>query len=208
MTKKQIYLLLDSKSAPLARGVLETAPDGSVLQIHILDGKEDEVAQHEVIQLVGMESGGLAVQCQLLRQRGERISLNKVASLGSEFRRNLRVPVKFQSFIYPLSGMWKGRGEVQSVDISCGGIAFYGQNGLENGETLEIVIPITAKPMVLRCQILRQQMLRNNRAFYAAKFVDMCNDEETLLREAVFRVQLEGRPRRSGAGNGDMEVER
>ena len=41
MTKKQIYLLLDSKSAPLARGVLETAPDGSVLQIHILDGKED-----------------------------------------------------------------------------------------------------------------------------------------------------------------------
>ena len=190
MTKKQIYLLLDSKSAPLARGVLETAPDGSVLQIHILDGKEDEVAQHEVIQLVGMESGGLAVQCQLLRQRGERI------------------PVKFQSFIYPLSGMWKGRGEVQSVDISCGGIAFYGQYGLENGETLEIVIPITAKPMVLRCQILRQQMLRNNRAFYAAKFVDMCNDEETLLREAVFRVQLEGRPRRSGAGNGDMEVER
>ena len=151
MTKKQIYLLLDSKSAPLARGVLETAPDGSVLQIHILDGKEDEVAQHEVIQLVGMESGGLAVQCQLLRQRGERISLNKVASLGSEFRRNLRVPVKFQSFIYPLSGMWKGRGEVQSVDISCGGIAFYGQYGLENGETLEIVIPITAKPMVLRC---------------------------------------------------------
>ena len=192
MTKKQIYLLLDSKSAPLARGVLETAPDGPVLQIHILDGKEDEVAQHEVIQLVGMESGGLAVQCQLLRQRGERISLNKVASLGSEFRRNLRVPVKFQSFIYPLSG----------------GIAFYGQYGLENGETLEIVIPITAKPMVLRCQILRQQMLRNNRAFYAAKFVDMCNDEETLLREAVFRVQLEGRPRRSGAGNGDMEVER
>ena len=117
-------------------------------------------------------------------------------------------PVKFKSFIYPLSGIWKGRGEVQSVDISCGGIAFYGQYGLENGETLEIVIPITARPMVLRCQILRQQMLRNNRAFYAAKFVDMCNDEETLLREAVFRVQLEGRPRRSGAGNGDMEEER
>ena len=70
MTKKQIYLLLDSKSAPLARGVLETAPDGPILQIRVLDGKEDEVAQHEVIQLVGMESGGLAVQCQLLRQRG------------------------------------------------------------------------------------------------------------------------------------------
>ena len=77
------------------------------------------------------------------------------------------------------------------MDISCGGIAFYGQYGLENGETLEIVIPITANPLVLRCEILRQQTLRNNRAFYAAKFVDMCNDEETLLREAVFRVQLE-----------------
>ena len=38
MTKKQIYLLLDSKSAPLARGVLETAPDGPILQIRVLDG--------------------------------------------------------------------------------------------------------------------------------------------------------------------------
>ena len=32
---------------------------------------------------------------------------------------------------------------------------------------------------------------------YAAKFIDLCNDEETILREAVFNLQLSGRPRRT-----------
>ena len=188
MTKKQIYLLLDSKSAPLARGVLETAPDGPILQIRVLDGKEDEVAQHEVIQLVGMESGGLAVQCQLLRQRGERISLNQVASLGSEFRRNLRVPVKFKSFIYPLSGIWKGRGEVQSVDISCGGIALYCVTPLKTGAKYEIALPCTEPPIIVQLEILR--VLSKEKNLYACQFIDLLPQEEAMVQESIFEYDL------------------
>ena len=46
MTKKQIYLLLDSKSAPFGPGVLETAPDGSVLQI--LSWMEKRMRSHSM----------------------------------------------------------------------------------------------------------------------------------------------------------------
>ena len=142
-----------------------------------------------------MRSDKLAIQCQVLRQRGDRIILDKILQLSSDFQRNLRVPVKFESFIYPLSGSWRGRRSIQSVDLSCGGIAFYGRSGLENGEQFEIVIPITVQPVVLRAGILRQQMLKGGRCLYAAKFLEMCNDEEFIVREAVFRVQIQERPR-------------
>lgn len=204
--REQIYLLLDSTSAPLARGKLESPVSAQNLQIRVLEGKAEDVALHEIIQLVGKGSGELAVQCRLLQQRGDRIVLGKGASLGEDFRRNLRIPVKFKSFLYPISGTWKGRREVQSVDLSCGGISFRGEYGLENRERVEIVIPITVEPLVLRCEILRQQALRGDRAFYAAKFVDMCDDEETLVREAVFRVQLQDRSRRPDEGELITEV--
>lgn len=203
-----LYLLLDSASTPLARGKLESPISGQTLQLLVLDGKENEIAGHDVIQLVGMGSGNLAMQCQLVHQRGARILLNRVAMLDSEFRRNLRVPVKFKTFIFPIDGAWKGRRYAQSVDLSCGGIAFYADAGLKNREHIEIVIPITSKPLVLRCEILRQQPLRNDRAFYAAKFVDICDDEETIVREAVFRVQLHNRPRCPLSEDNSAEVKR
>lgn len=196
-----LFLLLDSTSAPLARGKLESPADAPALQMRVLDNKVDIVAQHEVIQMVSMGHDKLAIQCQLVRQRGDRVVLNRVVRLDSEFQRNLRVPVRFKSFIYPISGTWKGRLDVQSVDLSCGGIAFYGKYGLENGEELEIVVPITLQPLVLRCEILRQQSLRDDRCFYAAKFVDLCSGEESMVREAVFRVQLQDRPRQAEANN-------
>ena len=47
--------------------------------------------------------------------------------------------------------------------------------------------------MILRCEILRKQELQNDRFLYATKFVDMCEDEEVVVREAVFSLQLQSR---------------
>lgn len=193
--KERSYLLLDHLSTPLARARLEGSEDAPTLQFCVLDGKEDEVAEHEILQLVGM-AGGVALQCRLLRRRGDQITLEKMSVLNPEdMRENLRVSVKFRSFIYPISGSWRGRREVRAADVSCGGIAFSGESGLEDGEQLEIVVPITVQPLVLRCEILRQQPKRDRVQFYAAKFVDLCDDEEVMVREAVFRTQLQGRSR-------------
>ena len=120
-------------------------------------------------------------------------ALEKIASLDPDLRRNLRVPIKFNTFIYPITGRWQGRREIQSIDLSCGGVAFYGDEGLEIEERLELVIPVTEEPVILRCQILRKQELRNDKLLYATKFVDMCEDEEVTVREAVFSIQLESR---------------
>ena len=190
--EERLYLLLDSVNNPLARGRLE-GPAGDTLQLMVMDNDVDKVACHEVIVLMSMSGSEPPLQCRIVRQRGDRIALEKIASLDPDLRRNLRVPIKFNTFIYPITGRWQGRREIQSIDLSCGGVAFYGDEGLEIEERLELVIPVTEEPVILRCQILRKQELRNDKLLYATKFVDMCEDEEVTVREAVFSIQLESR---------------
>ena len=191
--EERMYLLLDSVNHPLARGRLEGPAAGDTRQLMVMDNDVDKVACHEVIVLMSMSGSEPPLQCRIVRQRGDRIALEKIASLDPDLRRNLRVPIKFNTFIYPITGRWQGRREIQSIDLSCGGVAFYGDEGLEIEERLELVIPVTEEPVILRCQILRKQELRNDKLLYATKFVDMCEDEEVTVREAVFSIQLESR---------------
>lgn len=199
--EERLYLLLDSLNNPLARGQMEGPSNGQILQMLVLDDDVEKVASHEVIVLMSMGTDEPPLQCRIVRQRGDRVALEKIASLDPELRRNLRVPIKFDTFIYPVTGRWRGRREAQAIDLSCGGLAFYADDGLEVGEKLEMVIPVTEQPVILRCQILRKQELRNWKMLYAVKFVDLCEDEEVTVREAVFSIQLENRPRTGGNDN-------
>lgn len=204
--EERLYLLLDSVNNPLARGKMEGPAGDTIFQMLVLDNDVEKVSRHEVIVLMSMSGNEPPLQCRIVRQRGDRVALEKIASLDPDLRRNLRVPIKFDTFIYPITGRWRGRRAVQSIDLSCGGVAFYGDEGLEVEEKLEMVIPVTEEPVILRCQILRKQALRNDKLLYAVKFVDMCEDEEVTVREAVFSIQLENRPH--AAGDDDREEQR
>lgn len=186
---EQLYILLDSKSMPLARAVLLSPVEALNWQIQVLDSKMEQVLEHGVVQLVGMSDDVPALLGRITHHRGDRISVEKLRALGEEIRQNLRVPVHFQSFIYPLDGKWKGRRAVEGNDLSCGGISFFCSERLEEKERLEVVIPITEEPVILACEILR--IRPGGRTLYAAKFTDICHDEEKLVREAVFSVQLQ-----------------
>lgn len=186
-------LLLDSKYAPLARGLLESPPDAQNLQIRILDDKADEVFLHEVIQVVSMKADEPARLGRIIRRRDDTMVLEPLRALGAEVRQNLRIPVRFDSFVYPITGDWKGRIPVISRDLSCGGISFYSAFDFAKGEQLEIIVPITSNPLILKCEILNLRPSGSAMRLYAAKFVDMIDDEETLVREAAFSVQLQNR---------------
>lgn len=185
------YLLVDSRQAPLARAVLESSAQAQNWQIRILDDKIDEVMKHELVQMVSMVDGAPSLLGRIIRNRGDRIVVEPLHPLEESLRQNLRMPVRFESFIYPLSGKWTGRRTVQSLDLSCGGIAFYCEQVLEDREQVEVVIPITGQPLVLRCEVIRQRpSSRSAELLYACKFVDLCEGEERMVREAVFGVQL------------------
>lgn len=193
------YLILDDASTPLARGVLKSAPNEENWQVLVLDGKIAEVMEHPEIQLVPVVDGYLPVRGRILRSRYDNIVVKKLQTLDGEKRQNLRMPTRFRSFLYPISGSWPGRRGIQAKDLSCGGIAFFCGEALRIGEIVEVVIPITSQPVLLRGEILRYRPdEQKGTMLYAAKFVDMCNDEEMLVREAVFSIQLSTRSKSFG----------
>ena len=193
---KNLYLLLDSGDKPLARGVLESVPGAVNLQVRVLEGGISAVMEHEDLRLVPMADDQEALLGRILRGEGDQIFLKKLQQLGIEMRQNLRISIHAQSFIYPLTKSWRGRQEIETNDISCGGISFFCGKELRDGEAVEVVIPITPQPMVLRCKILRRRPSNREEILYAAKFEGLCNDEEERMREAVFSVQLRSRASR------------
>lgn len=192
----KLYALLDSRNAVLAQGRLENPPNAPDWQVRVPEDKISAVMEHEEIQLVPIDGDGDALLGRVRRNRNDLIVLQKLHSLGSEMRQNLRMPTHFQSFIYPVSGGWKGRRQAEANDLSCGGVAFFCAQQLEDGEVVELVVPITSEPLILKCQVLRRRPSdRENEVLYAAKFVEMCDDEEMIVREAVFSVQVRSRAR-------------
>lgn len=188
------YMILDSQNNALASGELISPPGTTPMRLQILDNKVDDVVTgHEVIVLFSSKGNDLPIQCRILRQRGDDIMVEKIATLDPEVRQNLRVPVRFDTFIYALPGSgWRGRQPAQAIDLSCGGVAFYSEFHLEAHDEVEIVITPTEQPVILRCEILKRQDLQN-RFMYATKFVGLCEDEEVAVREAVFSLQLRSR---------------
>lgn len=187
------YMIMDSQNNALASGELTSPPGTTPMRLEILDNNVDQVMAHEVIVLFSSKNSDLPIQCRILRQRGDSITVEKIATLDPEVRRNLRVPARFDTFIYSIPGSgWRGRYPVQVIDLSCGGAAFYTDLHLEIHDKMEIIITPTEEPVILRCEILKRQDLQN-RFMYATRFVDMCEDEEVVVREAVFSLQLQAR---------------
>ncbi len=191
------YLIVTDEGELLAKGALEGFGADDTMRLKIVEGKEESVAAREIVQLIGSGEDEMPMQCRVLRCNDGRVLLKKLQILDPELRRNLRIPVEFDSFIYPVSGSWKGRKPLRSVDLSCGGLAFYASDGIEVGETVEVVIPKTTHPLILKMQIIRKEPLRQEHTYYAAKFVHLEMAEEHMVREAVFSIQLQNRQRTS-----------
>ena len=188
--EERLYLLLDSKGTPLANAVLESPPNSEVLQIRVLNDKVEDVAAHREIQLIGIDDSTPNRVGVIVRQREDQLVIQPTAALDANARENLRILTTFSSVMYPVSGRWKGQKIVKGKDLSCGGVAFYSDCRLENREIVELVLPVTDQPLVVKTQVIRTLEEEGAPPLYAAKFVDLIQDEEALIRKAVFSIQI------------------
>jgi len=193
-------LLMTAGSSLLARGEIESPPDAHNIQVRVTEGDPGEVVDAELVNVVPLETDIPTRQGRVILRRGKLVVLEPLKSImpeGEDLRRNLRMPVYFESLIYFETG---GRALIRADNLSCGGIAFYSTADLEVHEHFEIVIPITAEaPSILKAEILRCKPYVAQIKFYAAQFVDLLREEEARVREAVFHVQIR-RGRRVTAG--------
>ena len=193
--RERIYLLLNDEDVPFGRGVLLTAPESDELRVKLMDGGSDEIREHKLVTLVGTLQTMPTLQGKVVEIAGNMIRLRRVDS-KEDVRDTLRVDVAFDSLIYPITGSWSGRRTVEFMDLSCGGVAFFCDEMMERGDLIEVVIPVTPQPLLMRGRILRSWE-RGGRTCYAARFIDMCHDEEKLICEAVFAIQLAQHGKRS-----------
>lgn len=190
--EERLYLLLDSKGTPLANAVLESPPNSEVLQIRVLNDKVEDVAAHREIQLIGIDDSTPNRVGVIVRQREDQLVIQPTAALDANARENLRILTTFSSVMYPVSGRWKGQKNVKGKDLSCGGVAFWADKPLEEREIVEMVLPVTDSPLIVKTQILRELPDdTTEKPLYASKFVDLIQDEEALIRKAVFCIQID-----------------
>ena len=188
-----MYLLLTREQELLAKGILESGTPEGIMQMRIAEGSAQEVAEQEVICVFGSDAGETPMQCKVTERKGSRVLLKKIMTLNPELRRSYRIPADFCSYLYPVSGQWRGRKSLKAVDLSCGGIAFYTTDGLEVGEIAEVIIPIIRLPVIVRVKILRKEILADGRVYYGCSFKYQCRQEEESVCQAVFGIQIEHR---------------
>lgn len=190
MTQPMRYIISDSQDIPLAYAVLQSPASAEVWQMKVLDNGIDAVLDHDPLRLVGMNYATPAVSAKVVRSREDQLWIQPVQPLSDEARQNLRVAARFKTFVYPVTGKWKGRLTVVTQDLSCGGIGFFCDHPLEQGEIVEIVIPITFQPLLVQIKILRQRPSASKIPLWSAKFINMVDEQERLILESVFGQQI------------------
>ena len=180
---ERLYLILDGTGQALAQAVLESPRITEVVQLRLTEETELDFLQVGEIQCIGLDNGSASM-------RGDRLVIRPGAMLGAEARENLRIQTDFESVMYPITGYWKGQRHIKGHDLSCGGVAFHTAQAVKVGEVVQIVLPVTDSPLLLRTRILRKLNTDEPDPLYAARFVDLCLDEEVAIRKAVFSIQV------------------
>lgn len=185
--KDSVYLLMDSNSRMLARGTHHDF-ESQYLFFTLIEGDLIDIEQANIVQVVPQDKTRPPQMTRYAGFRNGIVALDPMREAGAAIRKNFRVPVAFDSYVYPASGP---RSVMRSVDLSCGGIAFHSPHAFAPNEVFEVVVPLVSEePLLLRAEALRGRSDPGIGNFYACKFIDLIDDEESLLREAVFAIQI------------------
>ena len=173
----------------LARGEICGTPEDFGIQIRITSGDVAAIREAQVIQVVPTKQGLPPQMGRFLLNRDNLVVLEQMRATGAAMRENFRMPVDFESYAYLPEG---GRAAIRALDLSCGGIAMYSAHPFYLGEIVEIAIPITADgPLLVDCEILRATPFNGPIQRFAGRFVNLIDDQEAALREAVFLAQMQ-----------------
>lgn len=187
---ERLYLILDKGGVALAQAVLESPRITEIVQLRLTEETDLDFLQIGEIQCIGLDNCATSLRGTVTMQRGERLVVKPIATLGEDARENLRIQTDFESVMYPITGYWKGQRPVKGHDLSCGGVAFHTMQPLAPGEVAELVLPVTDEPLLLHFRVLRTLPSDGPVPLYAARFVDLILDQDIAIRKAVFAIQV------------------
>ncbi len=193
----QRYLISDYDHNPIAQATLLNTHRSNPLVLSVSETVFDKVLTYKDVCLISVDDDNAFAGRILGRSlTGScRIEVEPLERLGREARQNLRVPISFESLMYPVTGKWHGQHRFISRDLSCGGLAMASPIQLTVGEELELVLPVTSDPLLIHAKVLRPLPIKvpEAAAVYATKFINLTYDEEALISQAVYSIQLADR---------------
>lgn len=187
---KNRYMILNTEGIPMGHGTCQDAPETEVWRLVVDHSDVPKLRNLTHIHLVGASEYCVAVEGEILAWRDNIASVRMTKRLGRELRQNLRIPVRFESFLYSVNQEPPGRMPILSFDLSCGGLSFFCSRQLPPGLRVQVVIPVTSQPLLVDLEIIRCLSNQGVVPLYAAKFVDLLHEEESMIREAVFGLQF------------------
>ncbi len=188
------FLISDAEHRPIAIAHLESPADEKpfnlLIQTYEPGMPSTALSIQQKITLIDIDND-LAMEGTIVNHAADRLLVEPGKRLGAEARKNLRVRTAFESIMFPVSGgSWQGQHKFISHDLSSGGIALRSNLSLECGETIELVLPVMEPPLLVKASVLRPLPSNYPEQLYATKFVDLTDDEDSLIRKSVFSIQL------------------
>ncbi len=150
-----------------------------------------KISRMEKIRFHKVEEYAEIFEAKVFQIKEGKLFVENLKNITAELRSDLKMKVSYKSTVRSLEGLSRINVDVQARDISCGGFCFETEKDLMTTELYETVIPITKEPIVLKFRIIRKIFDKGKNVYvYGCCFVDLKINEERILRQAIFRLQM------------------
>lgn len=93
-------------------------------------------------------------------------------------------------------------------DISRGGVCFFTLESLKVGQILEMVLEFTKEPLPVKLEIIRRERYpKDPHYYYGCKILALNIVEESMLKQAIFRIDIENKRGKSKFEDDDFEID-
>src|SRR5574344_630301 len=107
ITEEYECIISDSQNNPLASAILESKPSDAVWNIRILGDDFSTVTEHEILGIISLSDRVPTVAAEILSfTPPDLIRVSPSTKLDTSVRRDLRISVRFDSFLYSATDRW------------------------------------------------------------------------------------------------------
>jgi uncharacterized protein (UPF0248 family) len=160
------------------------------------------IPHHTIVEVVGyLEDGIVFMKGQVTLSTKSQLNIEILKSDGKQERRSyLKVRVFMNAKLVRAFSLGRRRkpyvfnDQIQTRDLSLGGVAFYSNKTLFRKQRIEIDLNMLKPGFIAKAEVLRREkgtFRGGYRYKYGCRFLDMSGEEERVLCEFVFRTQIE-----------------
>ena len=160
------------------------------------------IPHHTIVEVVGyLEDGIVFMKGQVTLSTRSQLNVEILKSDGKQERRSyLKVRVFMNAKLVRAFSLGRRRkpyvfnDQIQTRDLSLGGVAFYSNRTLFRKQRIEIDLNMLKPGFIAKAEVLRREKGTFRGGFrykYGCRFLDMSGEEERVLCEFVFRTQIE-----------------